>query len=68
MEITHNELNSHIAEMDRIVGKGQPFAKLNKTREIRTVLSRMRESQTEVPSFREVWFYFGQWVKGLFAK
>jgi len=62
MEITHNEINRAISEMDAIVSKGQPFAKRNKERQIRAVLREMRNTQTKPPVFKEVKFYTKMWL------
>ena len=45
MDITHNEINNAISDMEFIVRKGQPFAKANKDRRIRAVLRLMRKEQ-----------------------
>lgn len=69
MEITHNNLNSSIAEMGIVVSKGQPFAKRNKERRIRAILRTMWEKQDKPPTtFKNVWFYFKLWIKEKFKR
>lgn len=63
MDITHNQINASIAEMERIRAKGQPYAKANKERQVRAVLRKMRVDQAKTILFGEVWGYFKQWVK-----
>ena len=64
MEITHNNLNGAIDSMNLIVAKGQPFAKRNKDRRIRSTLRQMGAEQAKPITFKEVWFYFRLWIKG----
>jgi len=64
MYITHNDFNAAIADMEDIVRKGQPFAKRNKDRRIRTILRDMRMKQLKPIIFKEVWFYFKFWLIG----
>ena len=63
MDITHNQINASIAEMEHISAKGQPYAKRNKERRVRAVLRQMREDQRQVPFLKEVWFYFWLWLR-----
>ena len=62
MNTTHNRINQAIAEMERITAKGQPFAKINKDREIRSVLRDMRTEQRRSPTIKDVLFYFRLWL------
>ena len=62
MDVTHNEINSSIAEMERISAKGQPYAKANKEREVRAVCRTMRAEQNKPILLKEVWYYFKVWI------
>ena len=61
MEITHNNLNGAIQDMEVVVNKGQPFAKRNKERRIRAILREMKAEQTKPITLRDVWFYVKFW-------
>ena len=62
MDTTHNHFNYSIDAIEKIVSKGQPFAKANKDRKIRNILRDMRAKQKIPPSFKEVLFYFKEWL------
>lgn len=62
MDITHNEINNAILNMELLVAKGQPFAKANKERQIRAVLRDMRKQQGISPTVRDIWAYIKIWV------
>ena len=62
MNTTHNNINTAIAEMERVVGKGQPCAKSNRERQIRSVLRSMRIEQRKPPTFGDIWCYFKLWL------
>lgn len=66
MDITHNQINASIAEMERIASKGQPYAKRNKEKQVRAVLREMREKQGQPPLFKDVWCYFKMRLKRRF--
>lgn len=68
MLLIHNQLNQNIAELGRVVAKGQPLAKHNKDRRIRKVLWDMRASQETPPTMRDLWFYWKMWVRSKFAR
>ncbi len=68
MDITHNKINNAIAEMERLVSKGQTYSKWNKERQLRAVLRDMRVQQKIPLVFREVCFYFWLWVKAKIKK
>jgi hypothetical protein len=65
MDITHNQINASIAEMERISAKGQPYAKANKERQVRAVLRTMRAEQAKQPLLKDIWCYFKMWIKNL---
>ena len=58
MIITHNEINRYITELGAVVSKGSLGAKHNKHRRIRQILRDMVETQSQRPTFREIWGYF----------
>jgi len=62
MLTTHNKIDRAIEAMEEIVAKGQPFAKANKDRRIREILWWLRVEQKRPIIFKEVWFYFKQWL------
>ena len=62
MDITHNEINRAISDMEFNVRKGQRFAKTNKYRQVRATLRDMRKQQEIPPTVRDLWGYFKIWV------
>ena len=62
MNVTHSHINKEIAVMEAIVSKGQPYAKRNKDRQIRSVLRNMRIEQRKAITLKNVWFYFKLWL------
>ena len=63
MDITHNQINASIAEMERISAKGQPYAKRNKERRVRAVLRDMRSKQLMAPRLLDILVYIKIWLR-----
>ena len=62
MNVTHNNINEAIAEMEAITEKGQRFVKSNRDRKIRSVLRDMRIEQRKAITLKDIWFYFKLWL------